>query len=326
MPQSRSDSGFGTGEPARFHHYEHHGLMGTVIDVRISADSEAAADRADEAMVAELQRLERIFSAYDPASELCRWRRGQSPGSSAEFSELMARVLDWQVRSEGRFNPMVADVSRVWQEAADTGVMPDGALLAELAAAIGKPRFEIVGRTPRPTGDCSSFTLNAIAKGYIVDRALDRVMNDPADRPPDSISLNGGGDLAHRGSGSVRVGIENPHRPYDNEPPLTVIGLSNAALATSGLARRGFRVAGRWFGHVIDPRTGWPVDDIASITVVAPDAMTADVVATVAGVLSPAEALAYLDDQCGFEGFVVDREGQARGSAGWADLVVDPVS
>ena len=65
------------------------------------------------------------------------------------------------------------------------------------------------------------------------------------------------------------------------------IELRDAGMATSGRARRGYRIGGRWYSHVIDPRTGRTVDDVASVTVVASSAATADVLATLLGVLHP---------------------------------------
>ncbi len=297
--------------------YEHVGLLGTVIEVSVAAEDRQAADGVDARVVGEIHRLELLFSRFDGDSELCRWRRGEAVVVSPEFAELMGRALEWQVRSGGGFNPMVGELRSLWQRAATLGVVPTGAQLAEAATGIQGPRYEMVVGVPTATGDCRALDLNAIAKGFVVDRALDAAMDDEVVW----VSVNAGGDLAHRGLGSVRVGIENPHRPYDNEPPLMTIELAGAALATSGLARRGFRVGGRWFGHVLDPRTGWPVTGIASISVVEADALTADVLATVAGVLDPAEAIEFLDGFAGAEGLVVDEDGGQWETTGWPDLL-----
>ncbi|MCP4222760.1 MAG: FAD:protein FMN transferase [Actinomycetia bacterium] len=299
--------------------FEHHAMLGTMIDVRVGADDEVTADAADERVAAEIIRLESVFSAYDEGSELCRWRRGEVKVPSPEFVELMGRALEWHVGSNGGFNPLVGELSGLWQRAETMGSPPSEAQLARVVAAIRAPRYEMGDGAPVSVGDCSALNLNAIAKGYIVDRALDSGLADGITW----VSVNAGGDLAIRGSGAVRAGIENPHRPYDNEPPLTLIELAEAALATSGDARRGFRVGGRWFGHVLDPRTGWPVERIASISVVAGDAMTADVLATVAGVMTAAEGVEFLDGIEGAEGLVVDRDGEQWVTRGWSRLVVN---
>jgi thiamine biosynthesis lipoprotein len=146
--------------------------------------------------------------------------------------------------------------------------------------------------------------------------------------PAVSIAVNAGGDLVHRGSGSLSVGVENPARPFDNEPPLTVAAISNRAVATSGTARRGWTIRGKRFGRVLDPRTGWPVDAVASVSVLAPDGATADAVATVVGVLGAEHGLAWVAGlECvgGVGCFVVEADGRQWRDETWA-AVERPVS
>ncbi len=305
--------------------YRHSGLLGTVIEVRVArtAGGGAIPDECNELVIDEIERLQSVFSAYDPASEFSRWRRGRLETISPELSDLLALALSWQERSGGGFNPLAGELSDRWRLAESEGVVPPDADLAAITERIRQPRFSMIGGHPIPNGDCSAMSLNAIAKGYIVERAMDRAAERLETTAFDWwLSVNAGGDLAHRGSGFLRVGIENPHRPYDNEPPLTTIALSGAALATSGFARRGFRVGEQWFGHVLDPHSGRPVDAIASISVVGSDAATADVVATAAGVMAPAAALAFLDALDGVEGMIVDHDRHQLQTRGWRALVL----
>ncbi|MEZ5165782.1 MAG: FAD:protein FMN transferase [Acidimicrobiales bacterium] len=293
--------------------------MGTVVELMVTGGTDADGTAADAAAVSTIRELEAVFSVYDEDSELCRWRAGTLTDVSPSLADLLGQARSWQERSHGRFNPLVGELTELWRRAEVEGVEPSRSVLAAAAAAIGEPRFTVVDGRPVLHGDGRHFTLNAIAKGYIVDRALAAAV---AAAPVTAVCVNAGGDLAHRGHGPVRVGIENPHRPYDNEPPLVTVGLENAALATSGRARRGFRVGGRWFGHVIDPRSGRPVDTVASITVSAPDAVTADVVATAAGVAAAPEAVRLLEEIPGVEGLVVPADGGPLPTSGWAHLVV----
>ena len=290
-------------------------LLGTVVEVRIHAADPSVAALSDERVVAEMRRLEHIFSAFDETSELCRWRRGDEFEHSVEFVELLGLALHWQVLSGGAFNPAAGVLSRAWVVAEQHGCEPDARLLAELAESISAPRFRVVGDTIERVGDCSSLNFNAIAKGYIVDRGLHAGIADDAIA---TITVNAGGDLCHRGVGSVSVGIENPATPYDNAAPLMVVDIANRGLATSGSSRRGFRIRGRRYSHVLDPRTGHPADHIQSATVIAADAATADALATVAGVIDASTGVSFLD---AFEEAcccVVDANGSLWRSTGWA--------
>ena len=279
---------------ARFR-YQNPALLGTVVDLSFDAVDDRLADSAGAFFLAETTRLQAVFNVFDETSELARWCSGALPGSatSDELAELMTDALFWHRATDGIFNPLVGELSVVWAEAETAGREPDPDRLLTVAASIAAPRFELAGGRPEPTGDCRRLNLNAIAKGWIVERALSTTV-DRYDEI-DNLLVNAGGDLRHHGSGRAKIGIENPARPFDNEPPLAVIEIANEAVATSGGARRSFRVGGRRVSHVLDPRSGQPAESATSASVLAGSAAVADVMATVAGVLAPAEAVAFVD-------------------------------
>lgn len=289
--------------------FTHSPLLGTVVELRVDAEP-AAAEAADAAAIAEFERLTEVFSTHAPNSELRRWSRGEVDLISTDLRTVLAASEVAHRRSGGAFHPATGAVRQLWLHAEQTGLMPSA---DRLAAVAGRPLPYRVseGRVER-LGDCSGLDLNAIAKGYIVDRAVAAALVPGVD----AVLVNAGGDLRHAGSGSVRVGIEDPARPFDNAPPRWRVELTNAALATSGTARRGFRVGERWLGHVLDPRSGWPVEHTASISVLADDAMTADALATVLGVLPRTEAMAFADRES-VACLLVDSDGSAYTSPSW---------
>ncbi len=278
-------------------------LLGTVVEVRVALHGSFAQVRADEqkslageimdAVADEMERLSEVFSAVSDSSELSCWSRRELDSPGAELSAVLESALDWQQRSDGRFNPASGLLSSFWRQAEIDGLVPDRDRVAEIARSIADPRWAVEHGRVVQTGDCRGINLNAFAKGWIVDRAAACVMDRFS---PGSLSVNAGGDLVQIGSETLLVGIENPHRPFDNEPPIACVAIADQGLATSGGARRGFVIGGERFSHVIDPRTGWPVEHIASISVVGPDAATADVLATTLGMLEPDDAIAEADD------------------------------
>ena len=315
---------------ANRYRYQNPAVLGTVVEFSfevVGADDRMADDRAEaaaDALFGEVDRLQAVFSAFDETSELSRWRSGELPGAetSDEFAALMGQVGFWQRWSAGLFNPLTGELSAVWAEAEGHGREPEPERLMALAAALTEPRFEMVGGRPTLTGDCSRLNVNAMAKGWIVDRAV-AVVGDRFD-DVDNLLVNAGGDLCHRGSGTATVGIENPQRPYDNEPPLTVIEVTGEAVATSGASRRAFNVGGRRVGHVLDPRSGQPAEVSASVSIVAPSAMVADVIATPAAILTPEEAIELVDRAEHTTGeaiaaLIVDHDGNRFPSARWLE-------
>ena len=266
-------------------HLHHEPVLGTILHLYLKGPR-AELRGAEAATLAEIGRLEQIFSVYRTDSELNRWKLGgHEPGP--ELNALLVDARRWQVTSAGAFNPAVGAISARWKQAEADGYEPTTTELNELAAAISEPRYD---ERLALTADGSVLNFNAFAKGRVVDLTCRHVM---AHHRLDSVMVNIGGDLQHAGSGVVEAAVENPSAAYDNAAPFAVIRLSNQAIATSGSSRRGFQVGDRWYSHVIDPRTGWPVESIMSSSVVAPDAATADAVATVIGVVEPAEGTRF---------------------------------
>ena len=266
----------------------HSPMLGTDVEIRVEGPQDVALE-ADAAAVAEFERLVAVFSVFDESSELSRWRRGDIEDCSPELTEVLAAAQFWHQASGGAFHPAIAALRRRWLVATADQQLPDPVELAALAAASAVLPFTVSDGRVERLADCSGVDLNAIAKGYIVDKGCEVAVAQPG---VDAVMINAGGDLRHLGDASVLVGIEDPGAAFDNMPPRWRVELSNAGLATSGAARRGFRVGGEWLGHVLDPRTGWPVDHTTSASVIAADTMTADALATVLGVLPAGEALA----------------------------------
>ncbi|MCU1370276.1 MAG: FAD:protein transferase [Ilumatobacteraceae bacterium] len=292
-------------------------VMGTHLELQITASTEREARSAEAAAVAEATRLEGLFTVFDPASNLCRWRNG-TVGATPELQDLLGLAARWQTATGGAFNPMSGILTQRWMRAVHEGTVPSPEELADLVAAIAQPPFAVRNGVVVRTASCAMLDLNAIAKGHVVDLVAQHVL---ANHDVSRLVINAGGDLVHRGAGAVGVAVEDPYHPYDNAPPIADLVLSDAAVATSGRSRRWFEVDCHRYSRVLDPRTGSPVSHTASATVVAPTAATADVLATAASVLSPDETLTLLarvdlhphTASC----LVIDDRGRQHPSEGW---------
>lgn len=246
-------------------------LLGTRAEIRVFARDQRVADSAELAVLEEVARLEQIFTVFDPTSALQQYRVTGST-SVPELVELIDVARHWSDKSHGMFDPRVQTLVEVWDRAETRGTPPS---TTDLTVALH-------ARADKPIDN-----LNALAKGWIAQRSIETV-ND-ADTAIDSLWLSLGGDMVHRGGGSVTVGIEDPHRPYDNVAPMATVEIRNEAVATSGAARRWWTISGVRYPKVLDPRSGQPADGIASATIVAPDAAVADVLATIAMVADTAD-------------------------------------
>jgi thiamine biosynthesis lipoprotein len=300
-----------TGEPFTS---VHEPLLGTRVVIRLRAADAATAEAAERAVVAEFERLEALLSAYRPDSAWSRWRRADTDAAGPEIAALLTLAAHWHRVSGGAYNPLAGVLRARWLRAERDGVPPSPEEMAALAAAVCELPYRLGDGGVQRTGDCSLLDLHAIAKGWIVDRAAAVAVDHPGVH---EVLVNAGGDLLHRGPDPIQVGIEDPRRPFDNAAPLTTVRLRDSGLATSSGSRRPLRIAGTRYSHVLDPHTGWPVQAIASATTIAPDAATADALATVVGVLPIAEGLAVVDGIAGASCCLVGAEGELHVSARW---------
>jgi thiamine biosynthesis lipoprotein len=250
--------------------FAYENVLGTSLDLRVHADSELSARRAETAVLAEIDRLDTIFSSYSATSELTRWLALQ-PRDIAVSSEL-ADVLEaaewWRARTRGAFHPGVQAIIDARRSEAAAGEL----------TPLDKPLWTVDRSAGSACASTSlSISLDAIAKGYIVDRAARRGFEMPG---VSDILVNVGGDIQHFGAAPVVVGVTNPFAPAENAAPAATVRIQDEALATSGGYRRGALIDGRWHSHIVDPRTGRPAQRVASASVIAKDCAAGDAFST----------------------------------------------
>ncbi len=301
--------------------FSHEHVLGTSLEIVVEADSRLAAEQAETAVLAEIERLAAVFSTYDSRSEFSRWlaAEAQPMRVSAELFELLQACDRWQKLSGGAFQPAVDELSQLWQRAADEDRRPTAVEIAAAVARVASPAWKLEASTRTALRTSTSpLSLNAIAKGQIIDKAARLAKQaSPAVR---GVVVNIGGDLRSLGDAVRQVAIANPFADAENERPLTSIFVRNAGVATSGNYRRGFLIGGKRYSHIIDPRTGLPAGDVASATVVAATSADADALATIFSVLPVEESLALASKLTGVECLLVQADGRVARSSGWSEL------
>lgn len=304
--------------PPRVFQYEN--VLGTSLEIKLAASTEAAADRARSAVLAEIDRVARIISTYDAESDYSRWfKTEQEPVEvPGELLEVFALYDRWQGLSDGALNAGTQVLSQLWEKAARDQKLPGRDELDAAIAAARSAHWKLdpargtathLGRAP--------LSLDAAGKGYIIGRACDAALGV---RGVSGIVVNIGGDLAVRGNLSEPVEIADPRDDAENAAPIARITVRELAVATSGNYRRSLEIAGRRYSHVIDPRTGQPAGQIISSTVVAPDAGDADALVTIASVLTPEESIRLADELPGTACLLIARDGTRFVSRRWSAL------
>lgn len=279
--------------------FRHENVLGTSMEISIVTDGAQSAEKVESLTLLEIDRLGSVFSSHDSASELSRWQRGtKDTRVSQNLAEVLRQAEIWRSRSDGAFDVRASTIA---QSSPTT--------LREAPYRVSKDN--LVTRYDR-----QPITLDAIAKGYILDSVC--IMVKEKFGNVSGFSINIGGDVRRFGTAPFRVGITDPLKPSENAPPLTVIETQgDTAVATSGGYRRGEIVDGRRQSHIIDPRTADPVVDVLSATVIAPKAIDADAAATAISVLGHEEGLALIESMPQYECLLVLSNHHIATSSGW---------
>jgi thiamine biosynthesis lipoprotein len=227
----------------------------------------------------EVERLERKLSVYLEESELSELNRRMAEGA-VRVDEELYRLLRWaaclSVATGGAFDPAGGTLVKAWGFYRGPKRVPSEAERTAALACSGATYLTLDDerRTIRSDRTGLEFNLGAIGKGYAIDRALHVVQ---AIHGMGSALMQGGRSSVKGIGGPWTVEIGDPLRP---DRSLARVRLRDRALGTSGADHQYFMAGGKRFGHVLDPRTGWPATGLASASAVARTAAEADALST----------------------------------------------
>ena len=268
--------------------------MGTWASLTIlTADSSAVADAAYEALVV-FHRVDSLMSNWTDRSDVARINR--TAGSRAvrvhpEVADVVGFAQRVARESNGAFDITIEPLVRLWGFIGGPPRVPSPTDIEAALSHVGADKlvFDASEQTVRFTDPAVAIDLGGIAKGFGVDAASAvlrgrNVENALLDLSGNMVALGHGPSGAH-----WVVGIRDPAGRHDY---VARVRLSGRAVATSGDYEQFVAADGTRYGHILDPRTGWSARGLQSVTVVAPDAMTADAWATALFVLGPEKARA----------------------------------
>ena len=299
--------------------------MGTSVDIiaytNEAVDLERTHSAIDRAM-AEIERLEAELSEWRDSSDI--GRINQSGGTwvsvSPETLDVIEKALWVGRESHGSFDITFHSMGDLWKFGTAADAKPEPPAPDEVRrhrARIDYRRVEIDRQGSRvriPHG--RKIGLGGIAKGYIVDRAVG-VLRAAGLR---SFLVQAGGDLYAAGrkpdGTHWSAGIRDPRGPEGDS--FATLELENHAFSTAGDYARAYVTGGKRFHHIIDPRTGYPATASRSVTIYAPDALTADMIDDAVFILGPEKGLALVNGLDGVGAVIVDAQNRV-----WVSSVLE---
>jgi thiamine biosynthesis lipoprotein len=298
-------------------HQREEAIMGTRVAVELWSEDAALATRAMDAVIAEMHRTDELMSTYKPASQLSQvnaYAHERPVVVDADIITVVERGLDMSRLSGGAFDITYASVGYLYDYRAHQ--RPTDAQIA--AALPGVDYRQVVvdreARTVRFLKEGVRIDLGGIAKGYAVDRAIERLRELGIEHA----MVNAGGDTRLLGDRRGKPWIVGIRDPRAEGRMVTRLPLADEALSTSGDYERYFEEDGVRHHHILVPGTGRSARAVRSATVLGPDATLTDALSTTVFVLGVERGMEIVSRLPGVEAVVVDAEGRIFYSDGLA--------
>lgn len=297
--------------------------MDSSLEMRFSESSTKPADQLEEEVFNAVERLENIFSRTAESSDISRVNdaAGKSPVLvSSEVLYVTQKALHYAALSSGAFDPTIGPLIDVWGFLGQDYRVPEADQL--------KNALSLVDHTLINVDDALStvylpeekmvLELGGIAKGYIVDQALDILRAAGVEHA----FINAGGDIGLLGLNPEgepwQIGVRHPR---ELNVIIAVIPMHGGAIVTSGDYERSFEDEGVDYHHILDPVKGYPARGLASVTIIAETAIEADALSTAVFVLGPERGMALIEEKSAVEGILITPEIEVLLSSGLEDIV-----
>ena len=297
-------------------------LMGMAFRIIVHSEDEAKAMLASKLAFDRVAVLNQIMSDYEPESELSKLSNLAGSGKAAKISDELCRVLHraqtLASESDGAFDVTAGASIQLWRSARRMRRLPSRYVLDKAFKTVGfrSLKFDAENCTAELTDQGTRLDLGGIAKGYALDEAL-AVLKKHGLR---QALVSAGGDIVAGAAPAGKEGWRVALIGLREEVKPEFLWLVNGAVATSGDLYQFLEVAGTRYSHIVDPRTGAALTEQRLVHVLAPDAITADSLATAISVLGPSEGLRLITDDKRFGARIA-----FRGELGQVQVVESPV-
>lgn len=291
-------------------------LMGSRFEITPYAEDEKLLDSAISIAITEIKRVESILSEWQENSVVSEINKNAGIKPVAVSDELFGLIKRCQKVSDltdGAFDISWAASRGVWRFDGSMTTLPDPKLIEEMTRLVDYQNIILYEETKtvflKEKG--MAIGLGAIGKGYAANRAK-YVMQEAGIENGIVIC---GGDLITWGmpeeSKLWRIGIANPDNTSE---AIAWFEVGAMAVVTSGDYEKYATIDGKRYGHIIDPRTCYPVEGLRSVTIICPDAELADALATAVFVMGKTNGMALINQLKGIECMMIDSEGNIHSS------------
>lgn len=276
----------------RYEYQEQH--MGTRFSIILFAETQFQADNSANKAFQRVAQLNRIMSDYLPESELSQLSASSGTGKKIKVSKDLYRILrrskKWSKWSDGHFDVTIGPLSKLWRKAFRQQEFPDSSAILKARSKVNYKWIKLfpLSRKVKLIRSGMRLDLGGIAKGYAIDEAM-KILKQEGIK---YALVDGGGDLLFTDpyplDSSDRITSADPAWKIQTPDGITLQS-SRAAIASSGDTYRYLEHKGIRYAHIINPKTGYGMSDVSTITVQAPDCTTADALASILSIVEPGQ-------------------------------------
>lgn len=277
------------------------------------------ADAALDEAVAEIERLDALWSIASSDGEIARLNAKKKITASADTLALLTRAKEISAATDGLFSTTIAPLMEAWGFTSGDYRVPDGVELSALLARVDDEEIAISDSTVTIPAD-AKVDLGGIAKGFTSARVMEIFRENGV--KTGILSLGGNVQaLGTKPDGSLwRVGLQDP---ADERALFAALEIDDKAVITSGAYERNFEQDGVVYHHIIDPRTGYPAESgLSSVTIVSDDGTLADGLSTALYIMGKEAAVEFWrSNRDDFDMVLLADDGAVTVSAGIADAL-----
>lgn len=291
-----------------FYNSGFHELMGTFVQVTVTADNEQKAQECIDAAFERMREINRQMNDHDPNSPISRLTQTaflQPAAISPELFEIIETSIQYSKLSDGAFDITIGPETQLWRKMAQTGQKPLEQELAQARAKVGYEKLilDAANRTLQFAVEGMKLDVGAIAKGYAVDLAVKVMQQKGADGG--MVDIGGNIRCFGQGPGEKGIWLIGLQDPRNDQQILMELRLNDMAVATSGDYRRTVVIGGEPHSHILNPKSAESVKEVASVTIIAPTATDADALSTTVSVLGKEKGLALLEQTGNAEAILI---------------------
>ena len=310
-------------KPVRISHSEF-GLMETFVNITVYSEDEKSGHVAVRRVLDVMQKLEKDLSRHlddSPVSKINQQAGVEKVEVPENVFDLIKLGKKMGEETKGSFDITVTPLLELWGFGTATPRVPTEKELEEVLNLVDYRQIQLAEEENSVflSKKGMALDLGGIAKGYIVDRGIGELVSFGVQ----SAFLDVGGDIRVVGTkpdGSAwRIGIQHPR---NRNEIIAVLSLTDRAVVTSGDYERFFEMNDTKYHHLLDPATGYPAKKgLVSVTVIAPDAVTADIFATAFFIMGKEESLKIAESRPEIDVVLVTEELEVYFSTGIEDRI-----